>query len=426
MKKIEKTMKKSKVIVGIILILAIMISLYPRSYADLNPTLENVARIFLNCTSVNEYNQNNNTMNLYVTTAKSVENGTTDILTVHVYENYVETASLVYKLEGSTLTGEFSGLDDRDETARERAYWPVVTNILIDCIEQIHGYAEGEMFDTLNSSQIANYRLGKEGLQIINNSPNYYSVQIDISRSIPTIDENSFIKVKDLEDVKDNLSGDGIAKLKKGNVLFYKCTIDDKDVISIGEQGDFSYKINKSIYSILEVMLGNSEAVDYYKENYPTVKSNKQFEGFKIEVNPVKNSTEGSVFGVDDTYKFVRITVDREAINTALENAKKKEEEEKTGEGDDGGIVSPGDPISTPIETPISETPVTGTPITEQPGTISTTGSAATTTTQNSNNGTLPKTGEDDNVILTSLYVILISAWGGIMIISAKSRKKKN
>ena len=75
----------------------------------------------------------------------------------------------------------------------------------------------------------------------------------------------------------------------------------------------------------------------------------------------------------------------------------------------------------------ISQTaPVTGTPITEQPGTISTTGSPATTSTQNSNNGTLPKTGEDDNVILTSLYVILIFAWGGIMIISAKSRKKKN
>ena len=410
MKNLEKTMKKTKIIVGIILILAIMISLYPKSYADLTPTLENVARIFLNCKSVNQYNQNSDTMNLYVTTSKSdSEREYADILTVHVQENYASTANLVYRLDGNILTGEFSGSTDTEETTRVRAYWPIVTNILIDCIEQIHGYAEGEMFDTLNSSQVANYRVAKEGLQIINNSPNYYSVQIDISSLIPTIDDNSFIKIKDLEDVKENLSGDGIAKLKKGNVLFYKCTIDDKDVISIGEQNEFSYKINKSIYSILEVMLGSSEAVDYYKENYPTVGANKQFEGFKIEVNPVKNGTEGSVFGVDDTYKFVRITVDREAINTALENAKKKEEEEQKKAEEEKGKEDDSESSSTK-ETEIS----------------STKGSAATTGNQSSSTGTLPKTGEDDNIVLIALYTILILAWGGIMVISAKTKKKRN
>lgn len=413
MKNFEKILKKSKIIVGIVLILTIIVALYPRAYADLTPTLENVATIFLNCKSVNEYNQNSNTMNLYVTTSKSdPELKFADILTVHVQENYVTTANLVYKLEGNILTGEFSGSTDTAETAKVRSYWPIVTNILVDCIEQIHGYAEGEMFDTLNSSQIANYRVTKdgvpkEGLQIINNSPNYYSVQIDISRAVPTIDDNSYIKIKDLEDVKENLAGDGIAKLKKGNVLFYKCTIDDKDVISIGEQNEFSYKINKSIYSILEVMLGSSKGVDYYKENYPTVGSNKQFEGFKIEVNPVKNGTEGSVFGVDDTYKIVRITVDREAVNAALENADKK---------DDGKIYVPEDGMVISPENPTVE----------QPEKISTSGSAATTGSQSSNTGTLPKTGEEDNLILISLYAVLILAWGGIMVISTKTKKKKN
>ena len=358
----------------------------------------------MNCKTVNEYNQYNDTMNLYVTTSKSdPEKDFADILTVHVQENYVSTANLEYRLDDNILTGEFSGSTDTAETAKIRAYWPIVTNILIDCIEQFHGGADGEMFDTLSSSEIANYRVDKEGLQIINNSPNYYSVQIDISKVVPTLDDNTIIKVKDLEDVKENLSGDGIAKLKKGNILFYKCTIDDKDIISIGEQGEFSYKINKSIYSILEVMLGSTEAVNYYKENYPTVQSNKQFEGFKIEVNPVKNSTEGSVFGVDDTYKFVRITIDREAINTALKNASDNSEKGNSS------VVS---------DSEKSNNEQSGT---SNGGTTSTSASAATT-----NNGSLPKTGKDNNVVLVSLYAILILAWGGVMVISAKIKKKNN
>lgn len=409
MKKTEKTTKILRLIVAILLVLTIIFAIYPKSYADLNPTLENIASIFLNCKSVNEYNQNSDTMNLYVTTSKSApELKFADILTVHVQEKYASTANLVYKLEENILTGEFSGSTDTAETAKVRSYWPIVTNILIDCIEQIHGYAEGEMFDTLNSSQIANYRVSKdgvpkEGLQIINNSPNYYSVQIDISKAVPTIDDNSFIKIKDLEDVKENLSGDGIAKLKKGNVLFYKCTIDDRDVISIGEQGAFSYKINKSIYSILEVMLGSSEAVDYYKEKYPTVGVNKQFEGFKIEVNPVKNSTEGSVFGVDDTYKFVRLTVDREAIKTALGNATKKEQEKEDEQ--------------TKAEIPENSNPAVG---------IGTgTGTGTATSVVNSNNEKLPKTGKNTSIFIFVLYSILISTWVAVMIIPFNKKKKR-
>ncbi len=404
MKKTEKTTKILRLIVAILLVLTIIFAIYPKSYADLNPTLENIASIFLNCKSVNEYNQNSNTMNLYVTTSKSrAELKYADILTVHVQENYVVTANLVYNLEENILTGEFSGTTDTEETAKVRSYWPIVTNILIDCIEQIHGYAEGEMFDTLNSSQIANYKLDNEGLQIINNSPNYYSMQIDLGKTIPTIDENSYIKVKDLESVKENLAGDGIARLKKGKVLFYKSTIDDKDVISIGEQGEFSYKINKSIYSILEVMLGSTQEVNYYKENYPTVQNSKQFEGFKIEVNPVKNSTEGSVFGVDDTYKFVRLTVDREAIKTALGNATKKEQEKEDEK--------------TKAEIPENRNPVVS---------IGTgTGTETHTTVTNSNNEKLPKTGKNTSIFIFVLYSILISTWVAVMIIPFNKKKKR-
>ena len=132
-------------------------------------------------------------------------------------------------------------------------------------------------------------------------------------------------------------------------------------------------------------MLDSDEAVKYFTDNYPSVGSNKLFDGFKIEVNPIKTNDESILFG-NSNYKFVRITIDREAIKTALEEKK----------GKDGG-----------------ENPTLGTPIFENPGT----GGGG------SEDGKLPNTGGYMNLILYGLYVIVF--FGGIGLISLTSNSKK-
>lgn len=383
-------MKNKKNIVAIILIFAILLSIYPKVYA-VDITLKDITNIFNACTTVQNYNKHTETKNL---SASYVDDDANNIhyINVSVYEDG-ETTVLQYTLNKSTgiLTANYTG-----SNTKERAYWPEVTNILIDCIEQFHGYAEGEMFDTLESSQIANYTLENEGLNIKDTSPSVYLAEINIKKAIPTLDTNTYIKDEDLTGLKGNLSGDGIAKLKKGKVLFYKQTIDDKDILTVGEQEGFSFIINRSIPTILKAILGSDDAVEYFSANYPKVEGNKQFDGFKVEVNPIKNSTEENVFGTDNSYKIVRITIDREAVKTAVEEYNKQ-------------------------KTASSSTENTTT-------TSATTSTTSTSTTQSANNvNKLPKTGEDDKAKLISTGIIAITAWAILMLLInyEKNKNKK-
>ena len=333
------------------LIIMLIISICPKKYAKMNPTLNDIVNIFNSCNIVKMYNQNTDDIDMIASS-----NNNEGTLTVQVTENGNVTY-INYKLEQNILSGKYS-----EGNTKEREYWVEVTNILIDCIEQCHGYAEGEMFDTLKSNEIANYTLEDHGLIITNKSGNLFWVQVDITKPIPTVDTNSYIKVTDLDELKDNLTGDGIAKLKKGKALFYKYTVDNKEMLIIGEQEKFSYIINKSIQSILQVMFESEKVVEYYKENYTAVQDNKQFEGFKIEVNPIKNDIEESVFGADDTYQFVRIAIEKEAVKNAI---KAKDEENKNETQSESS--SPG----TDIDTKASATTETTTNIkkTELPNT---------------------------------------------------------
>lgn len=363
-------MKKTvEILMGIILVITMIISSCPQTYAKANPTLDDIINMFNICKLVKKCNQEG-TKNL---AASRYVDGEKTYLRVCVTDQW-NTTNLDYEFSSNVLTADYVG----DNTTTRR-YWEEVTEILVECISQFHGYAEGEMLDTLKAPGIVNYTLAEQGLRIETNSDNSYYAQIDVTKIIPLIDTNSFIKEEDLKDIANQISGDGVAKYKKGNVIFYKCTINDKDIITIGELEDFSYKIDKSIFNILKVMFGSSQQPEYFKTNYPTVDVDKQFKGFTVEVNPIKNDTEQHVFAGETSYKFVRIVVDRTAVNEALNP-------------------------TTPVVTPTASNTEAST-------------TSSSTTNGSGTNGTLPKTGKEVNWTVISLYgVFAVAILGSILV----------
>ena len=395
-------MKKTvKLLLGITMIVAMLVSFYPKSYAKEVPTLGDIVNLFNVCKSIKKDNQVPN-LNVVASTQGSdirvrVSVRTSDDPTIPLQ---VTNLDYSYDSISRVLTGEYVGGD-----TDIRDYWIKYSKILIDCIEQFHGYAEGEFFDTLNTTQVANYTLADEGLRIETNSPSRFYTQINIATVIPTLDVNTYVKEEDLTDLANNIKGDGIAKFKKGNIVFYKYTVNDKDILTIGELGDFTYKIDKSILTVLKVMFGTNAPVDYFKTNYPSVDSDKNFAGYTVEVNPIKSDVEQHVFSddqSDQSYKFVRITIDRNAVLEAL-NPKQTVKE-------------------TPTTTPVTETPTTGeTPVTTQPVTTTT-----TTTSGTNNSGKLPNTGKEINWGVMSLYGVFSIALLGIILVSLNKKKENS
>ena len=130
---------------------------------------------------------------------------------------------------------------------------------------------------------------------------------------------NAYVKVSDLEDLRSFISGDGSAQQIKGNIMFYKSGYDENNTLLVAEKNQLTDNTYKSILSLIEVMFDSSKAADYFKTNYSSLSiGNKEFKGFKVEVNPSKTEEEDMV---PSNSEFVRVTIDKELVKSAIKES---------------------------------------------------------------------------------------------------------
>jgi len=222
-----------------------------------------------------------------------------------------QTHKFEFVLEGTILTAKLSGQESIVEA--------IVATVLIDCIGQLHGYAEGELMQTLQADEIANYTIDKEGLEA-KELADGIQIKVDIAKKIPLLDfSNTYIEVSDLD--KALIAGDGFLQKSKGNLVFHKSGYGNEAVVFIGEKGKLTQNTYQSILSTLQVMFDTETVMHYFKQNYPNIAlGNKEFSGFKIEINPEKSSMEQTVLGADNTYSFIRITINKELAKATIQN----------------------------------------------------------------------------------------------------------
>ena len=294
-----------KIISGIFIFIVFISMFICNSVYAATPTLDEIANKFNNCDTVKEYAPLGS---VWIATSNGNK------LAISVTANST-TTNLEYTLSGSILSANFSGDDAFTGLA--------VTVVLTDCIGQLHGYSDGELFTTLNSDKIANYTVENEGFEAKEISDKNYQIKIDISKKIPLIDVSDvYIEVSDLQDLKKFISGDGSAEKSKGNVWFNKSGYDGENTLLVAEKENLTENTYKSILSIIEVMFDSNKASNYFKSNYSAMSiGNKQFKGFKIEVNPTKTEWEESLIPTDSGYKFVRITIDKSEASKAFTNS---------------------------------------------------------------------------------------------------------
>lgn len=297
-------MKKIINIILLIMIYTMGINVYAKT-----PTLNEIAESFNNCKTVKDYAEYDSIMHADVEENKLI-----------ITQKYEETTnSYEYTLNNNILSITL----DKDQEYNMSG--TIVGVILTDSIGKLHGYEDGATFATLNLDDIDKYTIEKEGFEFKETENEHYTIKIDISKKIPIVDISKiYIKVSDLEDLKDFISKDGSAQTSKGNIILHKSGYDGEYTVIIAEKDKLTDNSYKSILSVLEVMFNNQKASNYFQANYSSLSNgNKSFEGIKIEVNPKKIDSEDRIIP-DDSYKFVKLTIDKEKMTSAIEKYKPK------------------------------------------------------------------------------------------------------
>lgn len=308
----------NKLLKGIVILTIFALILMCSKVYAATPTLEQIVNTFNNCSTVKEYAS-------YGSVYNASSNG--NKFTIAVTANNT-TSNVEYTLENTILSANFSGND---------AFTGLfVTMILVDSIGQLHGYSDGELFTTLNSDKISSYSIENEGFEAKEISDNNYQIKIDISKKIPLIDvSDAYIEISDLQDLKQYIAGDGSAEKSKGNIWFNKSGYHGENTLLIAEKEGLTNNTYKSILSIIEVMFESSKVSDYFSSNYSGISvGNKEFTGFKIEINPTKTEFEEKLIPSDNGYKFARITIDKNLVNSSIKDLNNEENDEQNKELD--------------------------------------------------------------------------------------------
>lgn len=316
---------KKRFICLLLVVLIMILSINIKSYAT-TPTLEQIANAFNNCDTVqSSWSYPNNS-------AKAIATDNKLTITLETDEEYEGDKEFEYKLDNNVLSIVLNK-DDR--------LGAIATYYLVDSIGQLHGYKDGELLSTLNSEDVMNYTIDNQGYEIKQLDDEKVSVKVDITKKIPLIDTNNvYIEVSDLQDLKSYISGDGFAEKSKGNIWFNKSGYNGENTLLIAEKDNLTENTYKSILSIIEVMFDSSKASDYFKTNYSGMSvGNKEFAGIKIEINPTKTETEEKLITSNSGYKFARITIDKNLVNSAIvginSNTEKREDDNNTDNGND-------------------------------------------------------------------------------------------
>ena len=283
-------MKKRVTIFTLLLLFAVAGVFQSRAFAT-GHTLQEVANAFNNCKTVADYADYGYRINA------SIDEQDENILNVTLLDEESGTTIMkAFTLDGSVLSA--------NELTTEHLSFMM---ILADSVGQINGYEDGELFDTLNSDQIKDYTLEKEGIEIKEDGE-YYTIRMDIDKVVPLADFSNFYLKPDQFEFVAGLPSEGESgnQMGKEAKLAYSITVtQEESSIVIGEKGDLTMSAYNSVCSAIEALY-NKDAVDYFQSICPEVSECEyDYDGMSIVL--FADVSEDSFF---DGMKAIKVVLD--------------------------------------------------------------------------------------------------------------------
>ena len=300
----------------------VFISTYSYSVtATLSQIVENIK----NCETIEEYQKAGYTINV-----DNKDNNSIVITT----KNGDNTYTTEFKLEDGILVANLKNDDING------AMWSMET---FSAVAQLYGYTDEYITGICASNEIQNYTIDKEGFEMTNQSDGTISVKININNINLTQDlSNIYITTDDLSGCQIFKDGYGNLQMTRGYVTLYLKIDDDNVVITVGENKNLTDNSYKSACSVLGKLF-DSSIVDAFTSEYKNfLNGNKEWQDFKIEIDPEKTDMESVVFSSD---KIVRITLDKSKVtkdtfSNSKESGSTDENNKKEEKNSDNTIAS--------------------------------------------------------------------------------------
>lgn len=289
---------KKKILSISVLLFFMLVTLLQNKVVATTHTLEEIAEIFNNSSSVNDYEE------LFESEfIASTDESEPNILSITIKTDEVS-STINFEKEGNILSN--THLDDENL---------VTAFLLAESIGQANGYNDGELINNFNMfvDEVYNYTLENEGFEVKEDEGNY-SVKMDITKKVPLIDVSEYYLKPEEFDIIKNIVDEGTTGNQTGrdSKFAYNLMVgEDENQIYIGEKDEITDSTYKSILSAIEVMYGE-KAVEYFESIYPELTEGyMQLDGFTIDYDADIDLEEQPMF---TGTKVVLVTIDNEYL----------------------------------------------------------------------------------------------------------------
>lgn len=289
---------KKKILSISVLLFFMLVTLLQNKVVAATHTLEEIAEIFNNSSSVNDYEELFES-EFIASTDESEPNAIS--ITIKTENG---SSKINFEKEGNILSN--THLDDENLVA---------AFLLAESIGQANGYNDGELINNFNMfvDEVYNYTVENEGFEVKEDEGNY-SVKMDITKKVPLIDVSEYyLKPEEFDFIK-KIVDEGTTGNQTGrdSKFAYNLLVgEDENQIYIGEKDEITDSTYKSILSAIEVMYGE-KAVEYFESIYPELSEGYMIlDGFTIDYDTDIDLEEQPIF---TGTKVVLVTIDNEYL----------------------------------------------------------------------------------------------------------------
>lgn len=171
-----------------------------------------------------------------------------------------------------------------------------------DGLGQLNGNEKGYVSSLMSVKKLHKYTLNTKGIQLITKGKtNTYKFKVNKKFKLGKLSD-AYFTVKDLNEYKDIITGDGFVQTSKANLFFYKTVKKKKTIIYFCEPDVLTTRTYHSLLSFIELMYGEQEKTSFI-ENYPLLETKLVMDKYNITVDykPEENENIKSLV----TYKDV-------------------------------------------------------------------------------------------------------------------------
>lgn len=219
------------------------------------------------------------------------------------FKNNDHKGKLIGTLENNIISFD---IKSDDENALVKA---MLIYAIADSIGQINGNEKNYVSSMISSIDIGSVTLEDQGIELsTKDNINTYRFKVNQKFELGDIN-NIYLEIKDLEEYKDILNGDGFVQTTKANLVFYKSYIHSKNVIYICEPNKLTVRTYNSLLSFIELMYGSDYKNEFIK-NYPNLISSNVLNKFNIIVDYQPEEEELVKNIITENYKIIKVTIE--------------------------------------------------------------------------------------------------------------------